>query len=94
MSEIKQYEAQFKTGNRVLDTILSSESLKCQSKDIEITVVADGHALDFMNAMDISALFGNALDNAIEGAEKIQTKEKMNAFMGGAVRWGRFFLFI
>ncbi len=76
MSEIKQYEAQFKTGNRVLDTILSSESLKCQSKGIEITVVADGHAIDFMNAMDISALFGNALDNAIEGAEKIASPEE------------------
>nr|WP_297706589.1 GHKL domain-containing protein [uncultured Butyrivibrio sp.] len=71
MTEIKQYEAQFKTGNRILDTVLTSESMKCQSKQIEITVVADGSALDFMHPMDISALFGNALDNAIEGAEKI-----------------------
>ncbi len=76
MSEIKQYEAQFKTGNRILDTILSSESMKCQSKGIEITCVADGSAIDFMHPMDISALFGNALDNAIESAEKISNPDE------------------
>ncbi len=71
MSEIKQYEAQYKTGNRILDTVLSSESLKCLDQNIEINCVADGASLDFMQPMDISALFGNALDNAIEGTEKI-----------------------
>jgi sensor histidine kinase regulating citrate/malate metabolism len=76
MDEIKQYEAQFKTGNRILDTVLSSEILKCQSKGIEITCVADGSALEFMHPMDISALFGNALENAIESAEKIGNPEE------------------
>ncbi len=76
MTEIKQYEAQFKTGNRILDTVLSSESLKCQSKKIEITCVADGECLNFIHPMDLSALFGNALDNAIESAEKIGNPEE------------------
>lgn len=64
--EIRAYEAENKTGNRVLDTILTSKSLHCQKNGIQLTCVADGEALDFMDVMDLSALFGNALDNAIE----------------------------
>ena len=64
--EIKAYEAQNKTGNRVLDTVLTSKSLACARQDISLTCVADGTLLDFMDVMDLSAVFGNALDNAIE----------------------------
>ena len=74
--EIKSYEAQNKTGNKVLDAVLTSKSLYCQNKGIVFTCVADGTLLNFMAEMDISALFGNILDNAIEGAEKIPEKEK------------------
>lgn len=58
--QIRTYEAQNKTGNRVLDTILTAKTIQCQSEGISLTCVADGQALDFMNPMDISALFGNA----------------------------------
>ena len=74
--EIRAFEAQNKTGNEVLDTILTSKSLVCQQKGITLTVVADGHALDFMDVMDLSALFGNALDNAIEAVEKVKEPEQ------------------
>ena len=75
-AEIRQYEAQNKTGNKVLDTVLTSKSLYCNKNGITFTCVADGTLLNFMAEMDISALFGNILDNAIEGAEKIPEKEK------------------
>ncbi len=74
--EIKQYEAQNKTGNRVLDTLLSAKSLQCQKQGISLTCVADGSELSFMHPMDLSALFGNALDNAIEGVCKLEDAEK------------------
>ena len=76
LSDIKRYEATYSTGNKVLDTMLTSEAMKCQARGIELTCVADGSAIDFMHPMDISALFGNALDNAIESAEKIPQKEE------------------
>ena len=69
--EIKAYEAQNDTGNKVLDTVLTGKSLTCRTKNIQLTCVADGTALDFMDVMDISNLFGNALDNAIESTDKI-----------------------
>ena len=76
LDEIKHYETSYSTGNKVLDTILSSEAMKCHARGIELTCVADGSVLSFMNPMDVSALFGNALDNAIEGAEKISDKNE------------------
>lgn len=63
---IRGYEAQIETGNTVLDTILTTKSSLCADHGITLTCVADGSALAFMDVMDVSALFGNALDNAIE----------------------------
>ena len=75
-NEIKAYEAQNKTGNKVLDTMLTAKSLQCQASQISLTCVADGHALDFMDPLDLSALIGNALDNAIESVMKIDDSSK------------------
>lgn len=74
--EIRTYEAQNKTGNRVLDAILTSKSLQCQREGISLTCVAEGEALEFMHPMDLSALFGNALDNAMESVRKLDDPEK------------------
>lgn len=75
-NDIKMYEAQNKTGNKVLDTILTGKHLYCVQHEINFTCVADGMLLDFMNLMDICTIFGNALDNAIECVEKIGDKSK------------------
>ena len=75
-ADVKAYEARNKTGNRVLDAILTSKSLQCQDEGISLTCVADGQMLDFMDPMDLSALFGNALDNAIESVKKLGDPEK------------------
>ena len=74
--EIRQYEAQNKTGNKVLDTVLTTKSLYCAKHGITFTCVADGTLLDFMDVMDICSIFGNAFDNAIECEMKIADKEK------------------
>ena len=74
--EIRQYEAQNKTGNKVLDTVLTTKSLYCNKNGITFTCVADGALLNFMDVMDICSIFGNALDNAIECEMKIPDREK------------------
>lgn len=68
---IRIYEAIVKTGNEVLDTILTEKSLYCKEKGIIVSCVADGGLLSFMENMDLYSLFGNALDNAIEAVEKL-----------------------
>lgn len=75
-SGIRNYEAQNKTGNSVLDTVLTGKSLYCAKHGIELTCVADGTLLTFMSVMDICSVFGNILDNAIECELRIPEKEK------------------
>ena len=75
-SDINTYEAQNKTGNQVLDVLLTGKSLYCQKHDIHLTTVADGTVLAGVSPMDLCTLVGNALDNAIESVKKIEDKEK------------------
>lgn len=75
-NEIRNYEAQNKTGNSVLDTVLTGKSLRCAEQKIQFTCVADGSLLDGMDVMDICTIFGNALDNAIECELRIAEEEK------------------
>lgn len=74
--EIKEYEAQFKTGNPVLDTLLTSSGFACAENSISLTCIADGALLNFMDVVDICTVFGNALDNAVEHAKRIEDPEK------------------
>lgn len=75
-ADIGQYEAANKTGNYVLDTVLTGKSLYCLKNGITLTCVADGSLLHFMDTMDICTIFGNALDNAVECETRIEEKEK------------------
>ena len=70
------YETIVKTGNDVFDTILTEKSLYCKDREIQVTCVADGSQMDFINTVDLYAILGNAMDNAIEAVEKFEDKEK------------------
>lgn len=65
-SGIRQYEAENKTGNPVLDTLLTAKSMDCQQRGINMTSVADGSLLDFLTTRELCTLVGVPLDNAIE----------------------------
>ncbi|MBU7595766.1 ATP-binding protein [Metabacillus halosaccharovorans] len=75
-NEIKFYEAQFKTGNHVLDTVLASKNIYCIKNSITLTCVADGTMLNGIDIIDICTIFGNALDNAIEYEQQIKEEDK------------------
>lgn len=74
--EIKLFEAQNKTGNHVLDTLLASKNMYCIKHGITLTCVADGSLLNEIDVIDICTIFGNALDNAIEYEQRIEEAEK------------------
>lgn len=65
-----------KTGNETLDTILTEKSFLCEKYGIRFTYMIDGESLAFMAPEDISSLFGNAIDNAIESVLKESEAEK------------------
>lgn len=69
-AELKKYETIFQTGNEMLDIVLFDKNEKCQREGIRLIFMLDGSDLSFLNPFDITAIFGNALDNAIEEAQK------------------------
>ncbi|MBQ9317946.1 MAG: sensor histidine kinase [Atopobiaceae bacterium] len=69
--EVSVYDATVRTGNEALDTILTEKRLLCEGEGITLTCMADGHALDFLAPSELYALFGNALDNAIEATRQV-----------------------
>lgn len=73
---VRTYESIVHTGSPVLDTILTEKSLYCKDHGITITCMADGSQMDFMNMVDLYAVLGNAVDNAIEEVGKFEEKEK------------------
>lgn len=70
------YDAVTETGNEVVDTILSEKSLNCEQRRIRLSCMVDAAHLDFMSTLDIYALLGNALDNAIESVSQYKEQEK------------------
>lgn len=73
---VRIYEVLAKTGNEVLDTVLTEKSLYCEANGIQANCVADGRLLDFMDPVDLYSIFGNAMDNAIESVKKNESREQ------------------
>lgn len=72
---ISIYDSAARTGNEALDVLIAEKSLLCSQKQIRFDYIADGSSLKFMKPADIYALFGNALDNAMEAVSKIREPE-------------------
>jgi sensor histidine kinase regulating citrate/malate metabolism len=75
MNEIKDnlliYDSFAKTGNNVIDVVLTQKSLFCASKNIRFTYMVDAEALSIFSNNDLASLFGNIIDNAIEASMKV-----------------------
>lgn len=70
------YDSMPQTGNTILDTVLTEKGLVCSQEKITLTCIADGGLLEFMDTVDLYTLFGNALDNAIEGVRKLPVEQR------------------
>ena len=70
------YDSDVKSGNDILDIVLTEKRLTCVNNSIAFSCITDGKQIGFMSDADICALFGNALDNAIEAVCRIPEPEK------------------
>ena len=64
--DIAVYDTAVRTGNDVLDTILTEKSLVCRRRGVRLSCIADGTAVAGLPAADLYALFGLLLDDALE----------------------------
>lgn len=76
-SAIEIYDSSIKTGNKVLDTILTEKSLSCSQSKIKLSCLVDGEDLNFISEIDLFTFFGNALDNSIESVIQLPIEERV-----------------
>lgn len=62
------------SGNKIADTVISQKRVLCQKKGIEFTFEHNNTDLSFVSDFDLCAIVSNAMDNAIEAAEKSTDK--------------------
>ena len=66
------------TGNTAFDAIISTKKALAESKNIEFTIQIQIPEKLKVDAVDLCVIFGNALDNAIEACEKLETQKIIN----------------
>lgn len=71
------YDATYHTGCEALDYVLREKTLLSEEYQVSFSCMADGTSLNFMNPTDIYALFGNALDNALESVIREKAEERI-----------------
>lgn len=89
---VQQYDSQKVTGNAVLDSILTQKQMQCVQKNIQFICNADGRLLKNLAVRDISNIFGNIIDNAMECVAKYENED--DRIIQGAVYQKNQFLII
>lgn len=84
--QIADYENYVHTGNEFLDIIIRDKSAKAREKHIDFNAVIHFENGDFMEPLDISTIFGNAIDNAIEVSEKLPEDRRLITVKAAKVR--------
>lgn len=77
---VESYDKNIKTGNPVLDTVLYTEVLKCDSLGITMTYLCDGTHLDRFPTSQLYYLLSNIIDNAIEATKKLDQEKRIISF--------------
>lgn len=84
--QIQEYENYHLTGNEFLDIIIRNKAKAAQEKKIDFSAVISFEAGSFIEPLDISTIFGNALDNAIEASEKLSEDMRLITVRANRVR--------
>ena len=73
---VQFYDAHIKTGNDVLDTILTEKSFVCARQGIRFSCNIHAEKMDIIDVIDFYTIVSNGLDNAIECVSGYEDDEK------------------
>lgn len=73
--EVKNVKNIYNTGNLLLDIILYEKSKVCMEGNIDFKVGIDFSKCEFIEMIDITSIFSNLIDNAIEACNNINDKD-------------------
>lgn len=85
-SQIQEYENYHHTGNEFLDIIIRDKAKAAQKKQIDFSAAIFFEDGSFIEPLDISTIFGNALDNALEASEKLPEHRRLVTVKANRVR--------
>lgn len=85
---IETYDNRAKTGNPALDVLLTQKLMQAQAQRATLSYLIDGEEFRFLDEVDLCALFGNVLDNALEAVARIDDASRRVINLR-AVRRGR-----
>jgi sensor histidine kinase regulating citrate/malate metabolism len=75
--QISGYENYFDTGNILLDVIIREKAERAREYEIDFSAMLRFERGCFIEPTDISAIFGNALDNAVEASLKLPVSRRL-----------------
>lgn len=84
--QIQEYENYHHTGNEFLDVIIRDKAKLAREKQIDFVAAVSFEGGAFLEPLDISTIFGNALDNAIEASEKLPADQRLITVKANRVR--------
>jgi len=85
-AQIQEYENYHHTGNEFLDIIIRDKAKIAQEKQIDFNARVSFVDGSFIELLDMSTIFGNALDNAIEASEKLPEDRRLITVKANRVR--------
>ena len=84
--QVQEYENYHHTGNEFLDIIIRDKAKTAQEKQIDFNAAISFEDGAFVELLDISTIFGNALDNAIEASERLPEDHRLITVRANRVR--------
>lgn len=84
-SQISDYENYTRTGNDFLDIIIRDKARAAKENQIDFMAALDFKDGTFIDPLDISSIFGNALDNAIEASMKLPPGRRLVTVKAGRI---------
>ena len=70
------------TGNPILDILITDYKSIMDARQIDFDITADHVNVDSMDAIDITTIFGNLFDNAIEACGAVEGNKKITLRLG------------
>lgn len=76
LESMDAFSGRFKCKNRILTIIINDKILKCDEQGIEINTQVEDIDFDFIEPFDMTTIFSNLLDNAIEACLKVPIEKR------------------
>lgn len=84
--QIADYEDYIHTGNDFLDIIIRDKARQAKEDKVDFSAVIHFEQGGFLEPIDISTIFGNALDNALEASLKLPPEQRLVTVKAECVR--------